>query len=197
MNKEYTVQAAGDSPFIGAICFSNFGCFTIKPVINAINMQVNDDNRTGDQEQLLSKNSSDEEEDAKNGSRSDGHSTFFNSTPNNGQQSRSPYRHQQNQAWVSLSVLVDERRSDGRLITDFDEDEPHTPFEATNRSAVAAESITHNLKRQLYLLMEDPSSSSTAFWVNVVVSVLIVFSAIMTTVETIPAFRSAESNKVW
>ncbi|KAI8095608.1 hypothetical protein BDF21DRAFT_329984 [Thamnidium elegans] len=77
-------------------------------------------------------------------------------------------------------------------MTNLDEDEPHTPFEATS-----AQDINDSLKRKLYLLMENPSSSNAAFWVNVVVSVLIVFSAIMITVETIPAFRSAESNKVW
>ncbi|KAI8142603.1 hypothetical protein BJV82DRAFT_516784 [Fennellomyces sp. T-0311] len=54
-----------------------------------------------------------------------------------------------------------------------------------------------DLKRRLYFLMEQPSSSSSAFWTNVVVSVLIVLSAVMTTIETIPAFRSKESNHVW
>lgn len=54
-----------------------------------------------------------------------------------------------------------------------------------------------DLKRKLYLLLEQPSSSSSAFWVNVIVSVLIVLSAVMTTIETIPAFRSSESNRVW
>ncbi|CAO3655711.1 unnamed protein product [Mucor hiemalis] len=108
---------------------------------------------------------------------------------------RSPYRHQQSQAWVSLSALVDSQRSDGRLLTNLDEDEPHTPFDAID--TMAAQNITHKFKRKLYLLMEDPASSSAAFWVNVVISGFIVFSAIMTTVETIPAFRSAESNRVW
>lgn len=117
---------------------------------------------------------------------------------NRGGQARSPYRHQQNQAWVSLSALVDSQRSDGRMITNLDEDdEPHTPFDAVDRDAVEAQNITHKFKRKLYLLMEDPASSSAAFWVNVLISGLIVFSAIMTTIETIPAFRSAESNKVW
>ncbi|KAI9303114.1 hypothetical protein BJ944DRAFT_166013 [Cunninghamella echinulata] len=55
----------------------------------------------------------------------------------------------------------------------------------------------NSLKRSLYLLLEEPSSSRAAFWTNVIVSFLIVSSAIMTTIETIPAFRSAESNRVW
>ncbi|KAI9498219.1 hypothetical protein BDB00DRAFT_755196 [Zychaea mexicana] len=51
-----------------------------------------------------------------------------------------------------------------------------------------------DLKCRLYFLMEQPSSSSAAFYTNVVVSMLIVLSAVMTTIETIPAFRSNESN---
>jgi hypothetical protein len=57
--------------------------------------------------------------------------------------------------------------------------------------------INNRFKRSLYLLLEEPSSSHAAFWTNVVVSFLIVSSAVMTTIETIPAFRSAESNRVW
>ncbi|KAI7872963.1 hypothetical protein BDF14DRAFT_1716111 [Spinellus fusiger] len=55
----------------------------------------------------------------------------------------------------------------------------------------------HPLKRTVYLLLEDPSSSDSAFWTNIAVSFLIVFSALTTTIETIPAFRSAESSRVW
>jgi hypothetical protein len=104
-------------------------------------------------------------------------------------------RQQYHNGWVSLSALVDERRSDGRLMTNLDEDdeEPSTPFDQRN----VADNMTHGLKQQLYLLLEDPASSRAAFWTNVVVSALIVLSAIMTTVETIPAFRSTESNRVW
>ncbi|KAG2219799.1 hypothetical protein INT45_001131, partial [Circinella minor] len=54
-----------------------------------------------------------------------------------------------------------------------------------------------DLKCRLYFLMEQPSSSSAAFWTNVIVSMLIVLSAVMTTIETIPTFRSTESNSVW
>lgn len=102
---------------------------------------------------------------------------------------------QHHNSWVSLSALVEERRSDGRLMTNLDEDdeEPSTPFGQRN----VADSMTHGLKQQLYLLLEDPASSRAAFWTNVVVSALIVFSVIMTTVETIPSFRSVESNRVW
>ncbi|CAO3597616.1 unnamed protein product [Absidia cylindrospora] len=57
--------------------------------------------------------------------------------------------------------------------------------------------INNRLKQSLYLLLEEPSSSRAAFWTNIIVSFLIVSSALMTTIETIPAFRSAESNRVW
>ncbi|KAI8069459.1 hypothetical protein BC940DRAFT_236916, partial [Gongronella butleri] len=57
--------------------------------------------------------------------------------------------------------------------------------------------IDNGLKRALYQLLEEPSSSRPAFWTNIIISFLIVASAVMTTIETIPAFRSAESNRVW
>ncbi|KAF7731801.1 hypothetical protein EC973_008316 [Apophysomyces ossiformis] len=96
--------------------------------------------------------------------------------------------------WISLSALV----NNGQRQTPLDNDPPehdehhhHSPEDAT------ALDITNDLKRQLYLLLEEPSSSNAAFWINVIVSVLIVLSAVMTTIETIPAFRSKESNRVW
>ncbi|KAI9006610.1 hypothetical protein CLU79DRAFT_779931 [Phycomyces nitens] len=84
------------------------------------------------------------------------------------------------QQWVSLSALVDDH-----------------PTNETHDADVVAESMTHHLKQQLYLLLEAPSSSRAAFWINVIVSLLIVLSAVMTTLETIPAFRSEDSNRLW
>ncbi|KAI8980246.1 hypothetical protein BDB01DRAFT_797022 [Pilobolus umbonatus] len=92
--------------------------------------------------------------------------------------------------WISLSVLINDRRQ-----TALDEDEPTTPFDRRNSQVVL--NMTHNIKKQLFLYMEEPSSSSTAFWINVLVSVLILLSATIITLETIPAFRSTESNRVW
>ncbi|RUP47696.1 LOW QUALITY PROTEIN: hypothetical protein BC936DRAFT_145436 [Jimgerdemannia flammicorona] len=60
-----------------------------------------------------------------------------------------------------------------------------------------ANQIRGQLKRDMFLLLEDPSSSRAAFMTNVLVSVSIVSSAVMTTIETIPSFRSRESNAVW
>ncbi|RKP08934.1 hypothetical protein THASP1DRAFT_29278 [Thamnocephalis sphaerospora] len=62
-----------------------------------------------------------------------------------------------------------------------------------NRTAA---SIHSPWKRQFYLLMEDPSSSGAAFFVNVFVVLMIVLSAVIATVETIPKFRSGET-PIW
>jgi hypothetical protein len=83
-------------------------------------------------------------------------------------------------AWASISNLTSDR-----------------PARDSRRQRYTVQDISNPLKRTLYKLLEDPSSSSAAFWTNVFVSMLIVFSAVTTTVETIPTFRSAESNKAW
>jgi hypothetical protein len=83
-------------------------------------------------------------------------------------------------AWASISNLSSDR-----------------PNRNSRRQRHTAQDIRNPLKRTLYKLLEDPSSSSAAFWTNVFVSMLIVFSAVTTTIETIPTFRSAESSKAW
>ncbi|KAL0085837.1 hypothetical protein J3Q64DRAFT_1821395 [Phycomyces blakesleeanus] len=91
------------------------------------------------------------------------------------------------QQWVTLSALVD----------DEDHSANQTYHQYGDGTDAVAESMTHHVKQQLYLLLEAPSSSRAAFWINVVVSMLIVLSAVMTTMETIPAFRSEDSNRLW
>ncbi|KAG0169755.1 hypothetical protein DFQ28_003080 [Apophysomyces sp. BC1034] len=93
--------------------------------------------------------------------------------------------------WVSLSALV----NDGQRQPPLDNDLPSHDHPAGDDET--ANDMTNDLKKRLYLLLEEPSSSNAAFWINVIVSVLIVLSAVMTTIETIPAFRSKESNRVW
>ncbi|RKP27379.1 hypothetical protein SYNPS1DRAFT_21076 [Syncephalis pseudoplumigaleata] len=51
-------------------------------------------------------------------------------------------------------------------------------------------------KRRFYLLMEDPSSSGAAFFVSVFVVCMIVVSAVIATIETIPQFRAGET-PIW
>ncbi|KAJ2774360.1 hypothetical protein IWQ57_000863, partial [Coemansia nantahalensis] len=52
-----------------------------------------------------------------------------------------------------------------------------------------AKSIRSEWRRRLFLLFEDPSSSTAAFMINVFMSFMIILSAVLTTVETIPALR--------
>ncbi|KAI1317703.1 hypothetical protein EDD11_008009 [Mortierella claussenii] len=68
-----------------------------------------------------------------------------------------------------------------------DQDDPNT------RSNSQANAIRNPFKRKLFLLLEDPSSSNAAFALNVWVSFAIVLSAVITTIETIPSFRSTDS----
>ncbi|ORX45268.1 voltage-gated potassium channel [Hesseltinella vesiculosa] len=99
-------------------------------------------------------------------------------------------------AWHSVTGFT---ARPGQPRPGLDEDSPHVDehhLDETDYTSPAMD-IENGLKRYLYLLLEQPSSSRAAFWTNVVVSFLIVSSAVMTTIETIPAFRSAESNRVW
>ncbi|KAG9323337.1 hypothetical protein KVV02_004545 [Mortierella alpina] len=66
----------------------------------------------------------------------------------------------------------------------------------STRSNSQANAIRNPFKRKLFLLLEDPSSSHAAFALNVWVSFAIVLSAVITTIETIPSFRSTDS-VVW
>ncbi|KAK3817220.1 MAG: hypothetical protein J3Q66DRAFT_339292 [Benniella sp.] len=68
--------------------------------------------------------------------------------------------------------------------------------DSSSRSNAQANAIRNAFKRRLFLLLEDPSSSSTAFALNVWVSFAIILSAVITTIETIPAFRSTDS-AIW
>ncbi|KAF9956152.1 hypothetical protein BGZ72_002977 [Mortierella alpina] len=68
--------------------------------------------------------------------------------------------------------------------------------DSDNQSNAQANAIRNPFKRKLYLLLEDPSSSNPAFALNVWVSFAIILSAVITTIETIPSFRSTDS-KIW
>ncbi|KAI7828783.1 hypothetical protein BC939DRAFT_442899 [Gamsiella multidivaricata] len=68
--------------------------------------------------------------------------------------------------------------------------------DSNTRSNSQANAIRNPFKRKLFLLLEDPSSSSAAFALNVWVSFVIVLSAVITTIETIPSFRSTDST-IW
>lgn len=66
-------------------------------------------------------------------------------------------------------------------------------YEASNK---AANDIRPLWKRDLFLLLEDPTSSQAAFLIHIVTTFLIVFSATVTILETIPSFHSI-SGRVW
>ncbi|EIW69492.1 hypothetical protein TREMEDRAFT_30526 [Tremella mesenterica DSM 1558] len=55
---------------------------------------------------------------------------------------------------------------------------------------VVAQSIRSRWKRKLFLLMEEPSSGREAFFVHVMVTGSIIFSAILTMLSTLPAFHT-------
>lgn len=59
-----------------------------------------------------------------------------------------------------------------------------------------AKSIRSKWKRELFLMFEDPSSSPSAFIINLFVTFMIIFSAVLTTIETIPSLRKNNSH-IW
>ncbi|KAJ1958667.1 hypothetical protein EC988_000168 [Linderina pennispora] len=59
-----------------------------------------------------------------------------------------------------------------------------------------ARQIRSAWKRELFLLFEDPSSSPSAFVINVFVTFMIILSAVLTTIETIPSLRKGNS-QMW
>ncbi|OCF35291.1 hypothetical protein I316_02837 [Kwoniella heveanensis BCC8398] len=65
--------------------------------------------------------------------------------------------------------------------------------EGEDHFAVAAGMKTR-WKRKLYLLLEEPNSGREAFFVHILVTGLIIFSAILTTLSTMPAFHT---NPAW
>ncbi|KAJ2232046.1 hypothetical protein IWW45_005264 [Coemansia sp. RSA 485] len=65
-----------------------------------------------------------------------------------------------------------------------------------NQRGQEAMRIKSKWKRELFLLFEDPSSSPSAFVINVFVTFMIIFSAVLTTIETIPALRKGNS-QMW
>ncbi|KAJ1738649.1 hypothetical protein LPJ55_005584 [Coemansia sp. RSA 990] len=59
-----------------------------------------------------------------------------------------------------------------------------------------AQNIRSKWKRALFLLFEDPSSSPSAFVMNIFVTFMIIFSAVLTTIETIPSLRKGNTH-IW
>jgi potassium voltage-gated channel Shal-related subfamily D protein 2 len=72
---------------------------------------------------------------------------------------------------------------------------PHSlSFEVIDKNAAAP---THpKWKRDLFALLEEPTSSQSAFLVHVLTTTLIVLSSLVTVFETIPAFHEV-AGSVW
>lgn len=66
----------------------------------------------------------------------------------------------------------------------------HDPTASPVHIAPPSSSITPAWRLHLYNLLERPNSSAAAVLVHVLVTVLITFSALITVLETVPAFHS-------
>ncbi|KAF9365437.1 hypothetical protein BGX34_010064 [Mortierella sp. NVP85] len=110
-------------------------------------------------------------------------STSSGRSGHEGQPRRSMHRVEMDLEWPLIEIPQELREMQNQ-------DDSHT------RSNSQANAIRNALKRKLFLLLEDPSSSNAAFALNVWVSFAIVLSAVITTIETIPSFRSTDS-LVW
>ncbi|EOR00870.1 Potassium voltage-gated channel protein Shal [Wallemia ichthyophaga EXF-994] len=56
--------------------------------------------------------------------------------------------------------------------------------------------IRSNWKKNLYQLLQEPTSSQGAFTIHICVTLLIVIAALLTILETIPSFRAIDS-RIW
>lgn len=63
-------------------------------------------------------------------------------------------------------------------------------------NADEAQAMPPSWKKDLYMLLEKPTSSQAAFLVHIFTTFLITFSAVVTVLETVPAFHSI-SNSIW
>ncbi|SRR6266702_137199 len=68
--------------------------------------------------------------------------------------------------------------------------DPHDDHDAPPLSAVGGPTIRPPWRLHLYNLLERPNSSPAAVLVHVLITVLIIFSALVTILETVPAFHS-------
>ncbi|KAJ7164776.1 hypothetical protein C8R43DRAFT_1122653 [Mycena crocata] len=84
------------------------------------------------------------------------------------------------------------------------EDHPRQPSQdipeifsfTPSRDEATLAAIHPEWRRNLYALLEQPTSSDSAFLVHVLMTALIVVSAIVTVLETVPAFHSIKTS-VW
>ncbi|KAJ7343134.1 hypothetical protein DFH08DRAFT_871830 [Mycena albidolilacea] len=89
-----------------------------------------------------------------------------------------------------------------RFLTE-DPPRPHSPQEipeifhfSPSRDEATLAAISPEWRRNLFALLEQPASSDSAFLVHIAVTTLVVLSAIVTVLETVPAFHSIRTS-VW
>ncbi|KAJ7438452.1 hypothetical protein FB451DRAFT_1448034 [Mycena latifolia] len=94
------------------------------------------------------------------------------------------------------------RQASARFLTE-DSPRPPSPQEipdifsfSSSRDEATLAGIHPAWRRNLYALLEQPTSSDSAFLVHVLMTTLIVLSAIVTVLETVPAFHSIKTS-VW
>ena len=75
-------------------------------------------------------------------------------------------------------------------------DRPGDPEYLPNDHADEFQNMKPSWNKDLYLLLEQPTSSQAAFLVHVFTTFLISFSAVITVLETVPAFHSI-SGSFW
>ncbi|KAJ7940321.1 hypothetical protein B0H13DRAFT_1937566 [Mycena leptocephala] len=80
---------------------------------------------------------------------------------------------------------------------------PHSPQDlpeifhfSPSRDEATLAAIHPEWRRNLFALLEQPASSDSAFLVHILVTTLVVLSAIVTVLETVPAFHSIRTS-VW
>ncbi|KAJ6453484.1 hypothetical protein C8R47DRAFT_1168122 [Mycena vitilis] len=93
-------------------------------------------------------------------------------------------------------------QASARFLTE-DPPRPHSPQElpeifsfAPSRDEATLAAIDPEWRRNLFALLEQPASSDSAFLVHLLVTTLVVLSAIVTVLETVPAFHSIRTS-VW
>ncbi|KAF9473491.1 voltage-gated potassium channel [Pholiota conissans] len=75
-------------------------------------------------------------------------------------------------------------------------EDPSDPFPHTTSYADELLTIQPQWRRELFQLMEQATSSKAAFFLNMFLTFLILFSALVTVIETVPAVHSI-STRVW
>ncbi|KAJ7775034.1 hypothetical protein B0H16DRAFT_1362395 [Mycena metata] len=90
-----------------------------------------------------------------------------------------------------------------RFLTEDRDTRPHSPQDipeifhfSPSRDEAALAEIHPKWRRNLFALLEQPTSSDSAFLVHILVTFLVVLSAIVTVLETVPAFHSIQTS-VW